>query len=227
MFLSRNSSISGYGTLQKGRRLLSLNHFQSHPASSIPNISTLNTPRQRTVDEALVVHQAQLLLDQKLYVINLITAEDYVKKVPNIYHSSIGSHLRHSFDHFSALLRAASSNEGFANYDERARDTIVESNREAAVNLIQEMKDKIDQLDLNKNIEVSFIGNEKTYEAYKIPSTVLRELSFASHHAVHHLSMVKLILQHLNYQLPENSPLGIALSTAKDIESKQNQNNKQ
>lgn len=171
-------------------------------------------------DADLVIHQALTLLNQKLYVLNTIKLEDYSRKVPEIYHSSVGSHLRHSLDHFNSLISAAKSQEHFANYDIRNRNTDVEYDPSVAKEAIEKLKTEIQSLDLYKSLEVSFIGDEKTFQAYKIKSTVMRELSFVSHHAVHHMSMIKLILQSLSYDLPSDSPLGIALSTAKDMKSK-------
>ena len=196
-----------------GFRVLSRGSF----SGNLKNVAPLSTLSK---DEKLVVHQALNLLNQKLYVLELVTAEDYVKKVPIIFDSSVGSHLRHSLDHFTRLIDAANSPNKFANYDERKRNTVIEIDPSEAKNVIEGMKEKIQLMNLSSDVEVSFIGDEKTFDSYKVKSTVFRELSFVSHHAVHHLSMIKLILNYLNYQLPSDSPLGIALSTAKDIAEK-------
>lgn len=44
-------------------------------------------------------------------------------------------------------------------------------------------------------------------------STVRREILFVAHHSLHHLAMIKLILQHMNYDQKNISNLGVAPST--------------
>jgi uncharacterized damage-inducible protein DinB len=175
-----------------------------------------STPRSS--DDKLIIHQALTVLHQQEYVLDLIKKEDYSQKVPQIFNSAIGGHLRHILDHYNALLKAATTTERFANYDDRSRNTAIETDPEAARAAIKELFKKIPDLNMQMLIHVSFIGDDKTFEAYKVKSTVERELSFVAHHAVHHLSMIKLLLAALGYQLPADSRLGIAFSTAKEMQ---------
>jgi hypothetical protein len=46
---------------------------------------------------------------------------------------------------------------------------------------------------------------------------VARELSFVAHHGIHHMSMIKLLLQAQGYTVGEQ--LGLAPSTVKDIQA--------
>lgn len=170
-------------------------------------------------DLNLIVHQAFTLLEQKRSILKLIKPEDYVKKDPSIFNASVGGHIRHSLDHYHAMISASENNgSGVVNYDERARNTDIETNPQAALDQIDRLQRAIRTIDLDKSIFVTFMGDEKTFKTYKMKSTVERELSFVSHHAVHHLSTIKLIMNNLSYKFPENSPIGIALSTAKDMQ---------
>jgi hypothetical protein len=200
LFLLHNSSL--------GFRYFSTKEI---PASSLTGSS----------HEDLIIHQAETLLNQKKYVLELIKPEDYTKRVPSIFNSSIGGHIRHSLDHFSAVVQAASSKDSnsLANYDQRARNTEIEVDPKVAMALVNDLIKIIPSLPLKKEIDVSFIGDEKSFRSYQVKSSVVRELSFASHHAIHHLSMIKLILSSLSYELPPDSPLGIALSTAKELQN--------
>lgn len=173
-------------------------------------------------DLQLIVHQAFNLLEQKRSILNIIKPEDYIKKDPSIFNASVGGHIRHSLDHFNTLLSASDKDgSGVVNYDERARNTNIEINPQAALDQIDILQRAIRTIDLEKSIFVTFMGDEKTFKTYKIKSTVQRELSFVSHHAVHHLSTIKLIMNNLSYEFPKNSPIGIALSTAKDMQKNQ------
>lgn len=188
-------------------------------STALARFATSVTPHH-TEDDRLIVHQALLLLNQQVEVLQLIKPEHYTQKVTEIYSSSVGGHIRHILDHYDALVKAEQSAESFANYDERNRDTTIEKDPVAALSSVEHLIQTIPKLNLHKPIEVSFIGHEKTFQAYRVKSSVGREVSFASHHAIHHLSMVKLLLAHFSYKLPENSLLGIALSTAKDMQTR-------
>ncbi|RYH02502.1 DinB family protein [archaeon] len=191
--------------------LVAMMWFGLNCLSSLPRTRLLSSIRG--ADKQLILSQAHSMLQQKLLVLDLLTDEDYCKKNVDIFNSSIGGHLRHSMDHYEALVTAASSPSSFADYDSRSRNTLVETNRKAAKDSVLALQKKLEKLDLEKNIEVSFIGETKTFTSFKLTSTVARELSFASHHGIHHMSMIKLLLQGMGYSLPAEANVGIAPST--------------
>ena len=55
------------------------------------------------------------------------------------------------------------------------------------------------------------------YLSFNIQSTFLRELSFVSHHSVHHMSSIRLISENMNVFLP--TEFGLAPSTKNHIEN--------
>ncbi len=150
----------------------------------------------------------------------MLTDQDFVKKIPAIYNWSVGSNIRHSLDHFNAIIHASKEDDAIADYDTRQRNTEVENDRHKAIDAVEKVISTIHLLDLSKGIKVSFIGDEKAFRSYTMESHIGRELSFASHHAVHHMSMVKLLMQSMSYDFSKDSSVGIALSTAKDMKSK-------
>lgn len=174
--------------------------------------------KEQATGYELIKAQAITLLHQKKTVLNIIKPADYIHKNERIYNSSIGGHIRHSLDHFQCLAITAkfpSTSTNMANYDERKRKTEVETNPLAALAVIEQLQLSIHSWDLSQSVDVSFIADNFEFKSYTVTSTLGRELSFVAHHAVHHMSMVKLLLQELGYELPPD--LGIAMSTAKDI----------
>lgn len=166
---------------------------------------------------------AQELLDQKLQILSTISDKDYVKNCPAIFNASIASHIRHSLNHFQSLLKAhdqsivcidSESTLNSINYDERERNTEIETSRLAALTAIQEISGLIPELSLSKNINMSFYGTASTnFEPYSVSSNVARELSFVTHHGVHHMAMIKLIIKELGYS--SDDTIGMAMSTIK------------
>eukprot|EP01039_Chlorochromonas_danica_P002062 gene2062-2250_t len=171
-------------------------------------------------DGQLIIQQAQDILNQQLEVISILKPDDYIRRQATIFASNIGGHFRHILDHYQAIITAAhdtipKNKDEFplADYDNRDRDTIIEKDKEIAKDYILKIRDEIGKLDVNKIIEIEFIGEIENFDAYRIPSTVGRELAFASHHGLHHLSTVRLLLKAHLYPEPQN--LGIAPSTIK------------
>jgi hypothetical protein len=101
------------------------------------------------------------------------------------------------------------------NYDERQRNTAIETSREAAITAVDDIMAVIPTLALSLPVQMSFFGDVSTnFQPYTVSSNVARELSFVTHHGVHHMAMIKLIMQELGYDL-SSSDIGVAMSTMK------------
>src|SRR6516162_7733754 len=75
------------------------------------------------------------VLRQLADVIRAMTDEQYRRKPVGVVPSNVGGHVRHCLDHVEALL--AGLEEGEVNYDHRRRGTEVETNRQAALDVIR------------------------------------------------------------------------------------------
>lgn len=67
-------------------------------------------------------------------LLKLVKNEDYVVKHPFYFNSSIGSHVRHSFDHYNTVLENIKNSTTSFTYDKRKRETLVETDRNAGIN---------------------------------------------------------------------------------------------
>jgi hypothetical protein len=75
------------------------------------------------------------VLRQLADVIHAMTDEQYRRKPIGVVSSNVGGHVRHCLDHVEALL--AGLEEGELSYDHRRRGAEVETNREAALDVIR------------------------------------------------------------------------------------------
>jgi hypothetical protein len=172
-----------------------------------------------------------------------VSDEDYVKVNTKFYNASFASHIRHSVNHFQTLITAHDQaifgnnnlvnqveineiNESTdakcfsaVNYDNRDRNSPMETSKSAAVDSIDSIIDRIPKLILSTKVKMAFMSDKsKDFELYSVDSSVERELSFVAHHAIHHLAMAKLILLDLHYSFEvEGEAIGIAPSTAKHL----------
>jgi hypothetical protein len=86
---------------------------------------------------AEVLHQGELLL-------NSLKDEDYTRKVPNVFGSTVGGHYRHCLDHFQSLLQGLDADE--INYDHRHRDPRIENRNEDATRKLRQVQGAIRML---------------------------------------------------------------------------------
>ena len=106
---------------------------------------------QRWQSSAPVVQQARLVLAQQLRLLNVVQPEHYSTK-PKPYNASIGGHLRHTLDHFNALLLA--DREATVRYDQRreTRGGAVESDPDVAKAAVQTLLECLDRLEQTQEL---------------------------------------------------------------------------
>ena len=137
-----------------------------------------------------------------------------------IVKASVGQHIRHSMDHIELVARSVEdSNLYELHYDLRNRG----GTDEFDIDMAHERIEKVCQLLTSINIDATYTN--RPIQAYfmlsadptefHLPSTIARELGFATHHAIHHMAMVKVIaLETLNIPNEELPPdFGRAPST--------------
>lgn len=173
---------------------------------------------------SLVGHHLQQCLHQKILILNTITCTDYTKKHASFFRgSTVGGHMRHSLDHISkvmfSLKNGCEHEPNIISYDQRDRNTEIENNRSKTIECVDKIIHDL-ALTLQRNPEkimkpivVKFISDADTGTEYDIPSSIERELSFAAHHATHHIFIMSMMLETMGYKI--DSSIGVANSTLK------------
>ncbi len=109
--------------------------------------------------------------------------------------SSIGAHVRHVLDHIACLLGAEP--QGVARYDVRDRGTSVETNRQSGLTALLEMEERVRSLTeeaLEAEILVECLPNP-TAAGHVFRSNMARELTYVTHHAIHHAALLRVGLR--------------------------------
>jgi hypothetical protein len=161
------------------------------------------------------------ILKQKLDLMHVMTdvfghetARLRFAQVCDIVKASMGQHIRHSMDHIELAANMAISmtdnNTSTAlakreiHYDLRERGGLDESDMDRAEDRIRRVEQLLlEQVTKHQNerlvqpseeVSAYFMlsgdGNE-----FQLPTTIRRELGFAAHHAIHHMAMIKIIVQ--------------------------------
>ncbi|MBL8745973.1 MAG: hypothetical protein JNK58_06405 [Phycisphaerae bacterium] len=149
------------------------------------------------------------VLEQCACFLQGIDPTDYQAACDLLAGSSIGQHVRHALDHFSAILQPAQP--GIVDYDHRQRDTPIERQPNAAGRLIDEMIRALESLRApGRPIHVRVMLTSDGRDTL-LASSIERELAFATHHAIHHHAMIAAIARTLDLDVPAR--FGLAPST--------------
>lgn len=140
-----------------------------------------------------VVHAGDAILVQLVGYIGCLSDEQYAQTSRIFKAGTAGKHIRHTLDHFRASIMTPASD--LIDYDHRQRGVDVESNRDAAVIVIDQLRRALadlteDDLNAKMTAQVMCSGDGQCAE---LGTTRAREIFFALHHAIHHNTILKAI----------------------------------
>jgi DinB family len=152
------------------------------------------------------------VLRQGESLLNSLSDEDYTRKLPTVFGSTVGGHYRHCLDHFQTLLRSLDAGE--INYDHRERNSWIENDcmfALAETHRILRAFASIPTPFLDCPINVRSKVNYEVDAASLIGSTVGREFMYAVAHAIHHYALIAVMCGILDVPVPAG--FGVAPST--------------
>ena len=159
------------------------------------------------------------VLRQLADVIRAMTDEQYRRKPVGVVSSNVGGHVRHCLDHVEALLAALE--DGELSYDHRQRGTEVETNREAALDVIWSQERQLLAFPLHaesRPLRLSVMVSSGLPPT-EVETTVGRELAFVLSHTVHHNALIAVMALTLGVPVPDR--FGYAPSTIVHLEKAQ------
>ncbi len=152
-------------------------------------------------------------LTQLMALLKNIRGDQYNSSLHIFKGSSIGKHIRHVIEFYQCLFNASDT---VINYDLRQRNSIIETDKNTAVNKIEEIMERIKLLNEDRTIELhtNYVVDNNGSSRFK--TSLLRELAYNLEHTIHHMAILRIGLESLspNYQFPEN--FGTAISTLRN-----------
>ncbi|KEI37605.1 uncharacterized protein L969DRAFT_27052, partial [Mixia osmundae IAM 14324] len=156
-----------------------------------------------------LVEQAQDLLERS---VQTDEAMQFVSS--HIPGSTVGKHLRHIYDHFNLLLLALDDPNDLLNYDARGRNVPMETSRSESLSKLKGLDDRLKgrSRQAEKIMTRRFRLSALTPFPQEFDTNFARELWFCSLHAIHHFSLIRVIVSgELNLDVP--ATFGVAPST--------------
>jgi hypothetical protein len=118
--------------------------------------------------------------------------------------------VRHVIELFQCL--DAGYPENSVNYEKRKRDIAIETDKELALQLLQDIFGKLDKPDKELILHASY--DELTAEPISIPTNYFREVAYNLEHTIHHMALIRVGIKEVSdITLPEE--FGVASSTVK------------
>jgi uncharacterized damage-inducible protein DinB len=159
------------------------------------------------------------ILDQLENAVIEISECDFSKPSLVLSNSTMGQHLRHTLEFFICLESGFKN--GVVNYDKRAHDKLIETDKFTALSSIQRIKDFVSCQKEDQPLKLE-VGYEKhTEECVTIETNYLRELTYNIEHAVHHMAIMKIGIREVASYVTLPSDFGIAVSTLRHKETVQ------
>lgn len=139
-----------------------------------------------------------------------LTNNEYTMPCKVLSGATIGQHVRHIAELFAELDKGY--NNGTVNYERRRRDYRVETDKEVALMLLQDLYAGLYRPDKNILLEGDY--SETGDETVAVPSTYFREVIYNLEHAIHHMALIRIGINDISaLALPES--FGVASSTVK------------
>jgi hypothetical protein len=165
--------------------------------------------------EHILITETQKVIDQGLSVLSCFSDDDYINTyVGDRECSSVGSHFRHIWDHYTCFFEGRLS--GAVSYELRERNELFAQDVSFAKYSFLSLKKRLSDLtqdDLNRGLSVDVVHEDARCF---VESSVLRELQFLLSHMLHHFAVIKIFAEDKGLECPKH--FGVAPSTIRHLE---------
>lgn len=151
------------------------------------------------------------ILGQLTDMVTQLTEQDFIKPLGTLGDSTLGQHLRHTLEFFICLEKGFES--GIINYDKRAHDKLIESDKFIALSVLSKINAFIDTHYSDKALKLEAAYDLDKEEFITIETNYLRELVYNIEHAVHHMAIMKIGIREAAPYVTLPHDFGIAAST--------------
>lgn len=153
----------------------------------------------------------QGILRQLSDVMLQLKDSDYTKSSAALSGSTIGQHMRHTLEFFICLEQGVEK--GIVNYDKRAHDKLIESDKYIALNTLQRITDFIGSQSADQSLQLEVGYEPHSEECVTVQTNYYRELTYNIEHAVHHMAIMKIGIREVAPYITLASDFGVAVST--------------
>lgn len=139
-----------------------------------------------------------------------LSNEEYTQPSPTLFNATIGQHVRHIIELFICLEQGYDTH--LINYEKRKRDYTIETDKNVAIALLQQIPAALHKQDKNLLLEATY--DDASSDTVIISTNYFRELVYNLEHTVHHMALIRVGINEVSQvKVPEE--FGVASSTIK------------
>jgi uncharacterized damage-inducible protein DinB len=154
------------------------------------------------------------IIDQLTDLAGKLSQEEFTRPLTVLMENSIGMHYRHIIEFYEVMIAGTGSGE--INYDNRKHDPELEQSREKCLQRLMDIRMAV-SLDPGKELQLSGSYALESDMIFTVPTNFERELVYNIEHAIHHMAIIRIALQHEYKHIPVRNEFGYAYSTVKHI----------
>ena len=155
-----------------------------------------------------LIKAVHLNIEQIIQLLKQFNVELYTQPIKSLSNATIGAHVRHVIELYTALHNGYPS--GLVNYDNRKRDYAIETNIEIAIVQLYFIVNNINRSNKNLLLQSCFVEND----VIETETNYYRELAYNIEHTIHHQALIKVGLLEIS-NMPIGNDFGIAAATLK------------
>jgi hypothetical protein len=150
------------------------------------------------------------ILTQLADLVTQINEHDFARPAETLSNSTIGQHIRHTLEFFLCFEHGYGN--GVINYDKRAHDKLIETDKYIALSAIDRIMRFIATF-VDKPLKLEVGYDLVTEDFVTIETNATRELVYNIEHAVHHMAIMKIGIREIASYIKLAPDFGIAAST--------------
>ena len=151
------------------------------------------------------------ILDQLTDAVQQLAEAEFTHPSKTLGGSSIGQHLRHTLEFFICLEQGY--HRGLVNYDKRGHDKLIETDKRAALTVIDQIRRFIVGQIKDKPLLLEVGYDLNSHEHVTVKTNYFRELTYNIEHAVHHMAIMKIGIREVAHHVLIPADFGVAAST--------------
>jgi hypothetical protein len=154
------------------------------------------------------------ILDQLTDLAEKLSQDEFTRPLKVLMENSIGMHYRHIIEFYEVMIAGTGSGE--INYDKRKHDPGLEQSRENCLQRLRDIRMAV-SLESGKKLILSGSYARESDIRFSVPSNIEREMVYNIEHAIHHMAIIRIALQHEYKHITVSAAFGYAYSTLKHI----------
>jgi len=155
------------------------------------------------------------IIEQLIRLAECISDENFTEPLSVLLNNSIGKHYRHIIEFYQVMFEGLNS--GLINYDNREHDPELEQNRNKCLEALRSIEQRSMKPIMQKTMELSVSYSVESDDLFSVATHVEREMVYNIEHAIHHMAIIRIAIQHEFPDIRLEEEFGFAYSTLKHL----------